>query len=136
MRSALVVAVTIGGLVVALSAQAQLHASSQLHLVISQRDRDEVYRYFGIEHVAGRCPPGLVEKRDGCLPPGEEKRSWTIGQPLPDDVLYYPLPAVLLGQLTPPPAGYEYARVGNDFLVMGIDSRLVIGALANLTGSD
>lgn len=123
-------------LIGALPAHAQLHASAQFRLVISQRDRDEVYRFFDASYVAGHCPQGLIARRDGCLPPASEKRAWTIGQALPDEFLYYPLPAVLLGQLSPPPVGFQYARVGNDFLVMGIDSHIVIGALADVFGEE
>ncbi len=99
---------------------------------MSGRDRDAVYRYYGIGHADGACPAGLVKKTYGCLPPGDGKARWTIGQHLADDELVYPLPAVLLGELSPPPSGYEYGRVGNDVLVIGIESRLVVGALAGL----
>lgn len=47
------------------------------------------------------------------LPPGQAKKVWAIGQPLPGGVVYYPMPPVLLGQLSPLPAGYQYVRVAN-----------------------
>jgi hypothetical protein len=53
-----------------------------------------------------------------------------MGQPLPSQVIPYPLPAVLLGQITPPPYGYRYARVGDDVLIIASESRVVVGAIA------
>ena len=99
-------------------------------LAISDRDRDAVYDYYGVRRAD--CPPGLAKKANGCLPPDQARKSWAIGQPLPDDVIYYPLPAVLLGQLTPPPVGYEYVRVANDVLLMAMGTRIIAGAVADL----
>jgi len=101
-------------------------------LTISQRDRDAVYSYYGIDHAAGDCPPGLSKESYGCLPAGGGRGSWAIGKPLPGDVFFYPLPAVLLGQLSPPPNGYQYARVANDVLIISIDSRMVAAAMAGV----
>ncbi len=100
-------------------------------IVISERDRDAVYRYYGIDHADDACPAGLVKKSYGCLPPSGGTNRWTVGQRLSDDDFVYPLPGVLLGELSPPPSGYEYGRLGNDVLVIGIESRLVAGALAS-----
>lgn len=101
-------------------------------LTISQRDRDAVYSYYGIDHAAGGCPPGLSKESYGCLPAGGGRGSWAIGKPLPGDVLVYPLPAVLLGQLSPPPNGYQYARIGNDVLIIANDTRTVAAAVAGV----
>lgn len=35
-------------------------------------------RYYG-----ANCPPGLAKKNNGCLPPGQAKASWSVGQRLP-----------------------------------------------------
>ena len=101
-------------------------------LTISQRDRDAVYSYYGIDHAAGDCPPGLSKESYGCLPASGGRGSWAIGKPLAGDVLVYPLPAVLLGQLSPPPNGYQYGRIGNDVLILANDSRLVAAAVAGV----
>lgn len=101
-------------------------------LTISQRDRDAVYSYYGIDHAAGDCPPGLSKESYGCLPAGGGRGSWAISKPLPGDVLVYPLPAVLLGQLSPPPNGYQYARIGNDVLIIANDTRTVAAAVAGV----
>jgi hypothetical protein len=106
-------------------------APARPRIVISGRDRDAIYGYYGIDHAPGGCPPGLSKESNGCLPAGDARGSWVIGRPLSGDVIVYPLPAVLLGQLSPP-NGYQYARVGNDVLVLGIESRVVAGAVAGI----
>jgi len=83
--------------------------------------------------VAGNCPPGLAKKNNGCLPPGQAKKLWLMGQPLPGSVVFYPLPGGLLGILTPAPAGYQYVRVASDILMMAIGTRMIVGALADLS---
>ncbi len=101
-------------------------------LDVSARDRDAIYDYFGVDHAAGGCPPGLTKESNGCLPAGGGRGGWAIGRPLASDVIIYPLPAVLLGQLTPPPNGYRYGRVGNDVLIIESESRMVVAAVAGI----
>ncbi|MGZ5910238.1 MAG: DUF1236 domain-containing protein [Reyranella sp.] len=101
-------------------------------IVIYDRDRDTVRSWYRNEYAAGRCPPGLAKKNNGCLPPGQAKRMWNMGEPLPRQVVYYPLPRELYGQLTPPPYGYQYVRVDNDILLMVTATRLIVGVLGNL----
>ena len=101
-------------------------------IVIYDRDRDTVRSWYRNEYSAGRCPPGLAKKNNGCLPPGQAKRMWNMGEPLPRQVAYYPLPRELYAQLTPPPYGYQYVRVDNDILLMVIATRLIAGVLGNL----
>jgi hypothetical protein len=115
--------------------QGQGHGQGQGqgNVVIADHDRNAVYNYYRTEYVAGNCPPGLAKKDNGCLPPGQAKKLWAVGQPLPADVIYYPLPGVLLGQLSAPPVGYEYVRVANDILLMAVGSRMIAGALADLS---
>lgn len=105
---------------------------SQVNIVISDRDRNTVHSYYQQQFNAGHCPPGLAKKNNGCLPPGQAKKLWAIGQPLPAGVVFYPLPGALLGRLSPAPAGYEYVRVANDVLMMAVGTRLIVGALADL----
>jgi hypothetical protein len=104
-------------------------------LKISERDRDAIYGYYGVDHPDGGCPPELTKESNGCLPAGGGRGSWAVGRPLPGQVIPYPLPAVLLGQLTPPPDGYQYARVGDDVLIIDIRSRIVAGAVAGIAGT-
>ncbi|MGQ0581064.1 MAG: hypothetical protein ACT4O6_03955 [Reyranella sp.] len=107
-------------------------AAPQINVVINDRDRSSVYSYYRTQYVAGHCPPGLAKKNNGCLPPGQAKKLWAIGQPLAAGVVFYPLPGALLAQLSPVPAGYQYVRVANDILMMAIGTRLIAGAVADL----
>jgi Ni/Co efflux regulator RcnB len=100
--------------------------------VIHDRDRDTVRTWYRNEYAAGRCPPGLAKKNNGCLPPGQAKKMWNMGEPLPPQVVYYPIPRELYAQLTPPPYGYQYVRVDNDILLMVTATRLISGLLGNL----
>jgi hypothetical protein len=101
--------------------------------VVSDRDRNSVYSYYRTEYAAGNCPPGLAKKKNGCLPPGQAKKLWTIGQPLPAGLYYESLPPMLLGRLSPAPAGYQYARVASDVLMIAVGTRMVTAAIADLS---
>lgn len=105
-------------------------------VVVVDRDRTLVRTYYRNEYVAGRCPPGLAKKNNGCLPPGLAKKAWIIGQPLPSEIVYYPMPRELWTQLTPPPYGYEYVRVDDDVVLMLIATRVIAGLLGNLGSFD
>lgn len=105
----------------------------QGNVVVVDRDRNAIYSYYRTEYAAGNCPPGLAKKNNGCLPPGQAKKVWAIGQPLPAGVVYYPMPPVLVGQLSPLPVGYEYVRVANDILLMAMGTRMIAAAVADLS---
>ncbi|TAJ97435.1 MAG: hypothetical protein EPO10_00810 [Reyranella sp.] len=107
-------------------------AASPVNMVVTEHDRSAIQGYYRPLYAAGNCPPGLAKKNNGCMPPGQAKKLWTIGQPLPAGVVFYPLPGPLLGQLTPAPAGYQYVRVANDILMMAIGTQLIVSAIADL----
>jgi len=104
-----------------------------VNVAVSDNDRNAVYSYYRTEYAAGNCPPGLAKKDNGCLPPGQAKKMWAVGQPLPSSIRYEPLPPALLGRLSPAPAGYQYVRVDNDVLMMAVGTRMVTGAIADLS---
>lgn len=106
----------------------------QVNVVVTDRDRGAVQTYYRNEFATGNCPPGLAKKNNGCLPPGQAKKLWSIGQPLPLALVFYPLPTVLLSTLTPPPAGYQYVRVDDDVLLMITATRIISSLVANLGG--
>jgi hypothetical protein len=108
-------------------------SGGQPTVVISERDRTTTYSYYRTEYSAGRCPPGLAKKDNGCMPPGQAKKQWELGRPLPTEVYYEPLPPLLVRQLSPAPAGYQYVRVANDVLMMAVGTRLIAGAVADLS---
>lgn len=37
----------------------------------------------GIGYGVGGCPPGLAKKNNGCMPPGQAKKLYSIGQRFP-----------------------------------------------------
>jgi Ni/Co efflux regulator RcnB len=97
----------------------------------SDRHRVVVHEYYGQAFRTGHCPPGLAKKNNGCMPPGQAKK-WRIGQPLPRDVVYYPLPQDLMVRIGPPPAGHEYVRVAGDILLITVGTTMVVDALRDL----
>lgn len=97
----------------------------------SDRHRGVIRDYYVGQFQAGRCPPGLAKKRNGCMPPGQAKK-WHIGRPLPRDVVFYNLPPALVVELGPPPAGYRYVRVAADILLIAIGTGMVIDAIQDL----
>ncbi len=94
--------------------------------------RTYVREYYGKEFHAGRCPPGLAKKHNGCMPPGQAKKMWQIGQPLPRDVVFYNLPPALTAQIGVPPPGYRFVRVASDILMIAIGTGMVVDAIQDL----
>ena len=93
--------------------------------------RDIVSTYYRDEFRRGDCPPGLAKKHNGCLPPGQAKR-WTLGKPLPGDVIVYDLPDTVIRQIGYPPAGYRFVRVASDILMITIGAGMVVDAITDL----
>ncbi|MBV9833032.1 MAG: hypothetical protein JO055_01410 [Alphaproteobacteria bacterium] len=104
--------------------------SASVSVTIGAPDQGVIRQYYGQQATQGFCPPGLAKKNNGCMPPGQAKKLWAVGQPLPVGVAYYPLPPALLGRLTPAPAGYGYIQVGGDVLMMGTATRMIVSAVA------
>jgi hypothetical protein len=101
-------------------------------VVFNDRDRDEVHRYWVDSYGRGNCPPGLAKKHNGCLPPGQAKKRYVVGQRLPATVVIQPLPPVLVTRLGPAPHGYEYAVVDGDVVKLAVGTRLVVDAITAL----
>lgn len=93
--------------------------------------RAAVRGYYEAQFHAGKCPPGLAKKRNGCMPPGQA-RKWQIGRPLPHDVVFYDVPPALVVQLGRPPAGYRYVRVASDILLIALGTGMVMDAIQDL----
>lgn len=96
------------------------------------RDRQVIREYYDQEYRAGHCPPGLEKKANGCLPPGQAKK-WTVGRPLPPEVVYYEIPPAITIRLSPPPIGHRYIRVANDILMIAVGTGMVMEALDDLS---
>lgn len=95
--------------------------------------RQAVRDYYQPRFKAGKCPPGLAKKGNGCMPPGQAKK-WRVGRPLPSDVIYHPLPSGISVQIGLPPAGHKYVRVAADILLIAIGTGMVIDAIEDLNG--
>ena len=107
-----------------------------VRVIVPLQDRAIVYQYYRRQFSAGRCPPGLAKKGNGCQPPGQAKKLWVVGQPLPPAVVYQPVPQVVTQRLEPVPAGYEYVRVDDDVLLMDKANRMVADVVNDLNDYD
>ena len=117
------------------SAKGQGHAkgnkNKQKHFKAEHRDVARDYYVQEYRH-SGHCPPGLAKKNNGCMPPGQAKK-WSVGQPLPKEVVIYEVPAQLVVKIGPPPAGYKYVRVAADILLIAAGTRMVVDAISDLS---
>ncbi len=91
-----------------------------------------IREYYAKQYSAGRCPPGLAKKNNGCMPPGQAKK-WAVGQPLHHDVVYYLVPQSVVIRLGVPPAGHKYVRVAGDILLIAIGTSMIVDAIQDLS---
>jgi hypothetical protein len=98
-------------------------------VVFTDHDRQGYRTYWVDTYGRGKCPPGLAKKNNGCLPPGQAKKRYVVGQRLPATVVVERLPPVLVTRLGPAPTGYEYGIVDGDVLRLAIGTRLVVDAI-------
>ena len=89
--------------------------------------------YTSYDGPGKKCPPGLAKKGNGCMPPGLV-RSWQIGQPIPRNVIVYPVPRPVILQLPPAPYGYRYARLGGDIVLVQQQNNLIVDIIQVLLG--
>ena len=112
-------------------AEQQDGADIQIGAYFGERQRMEVSDYYQTQGRAGKCPPGLAKKHNGCQPPGQAKK-WQMGRPLERDVVFYPVPQAVVVRIGLPPAGYRYVRVLNDVLLVAIGTNMVVDAIQDL----
>ncbi len=105
--------------------------SLSVSLHFGEQQRTIANDYFAGQFRAGRCPPGLAKKSNGCMPPGQAKK-WAMGKSLPRDVVFYDLPPRLVVQLGVPPAGHRYVRVASDILLIAVGTAMVVDAIEDL----
>jgi hypothetical protein len=81
----------------------------------------------------GHCPPGLAKKNPPCVPPGQVGKSYHVGDRYDgdgswgdDDHRRYGLRRL--------PRGESYYRVGDSFLRVNDETRLVLELITVLTG--
>ncbi len=95
------------------------------------QQRTAVQAYYGPILQSGRCPPGLAKKNNGCMPPGQAK-AYTLGRPLPSQVVFYDVPSSVSVQIGLPPAGHRYVRVAADILLIAVGTGMVVDAIEDL----
>ena len=105
---------------------------AHVSLVFGDKDRSAARDYFVSRYGRGNCPPGLAKKNNGCLPPGQAKKRYLVGQRLSPDVIYIDAPAELVVRLTPPPSGHKYVVVDGDLVKLAIGTLLVVDAIDGL----
>jgi Ni/Co efflux regulator RcnB len=97
-----------------------------------ERDRQAARTYYAQQYEGRKsCPPGLAKKNNGCMPPGQA-RKYQVGQRLPADVVFHPVPHAVLVQLPPAPAGHKYVRVAADILLIAVGTSMVVDAITDL----
>jgi hypothetical protein len=99
----------------------------------SYQDRDYWRDYWHQEYQHGKCPPGLAKKHNGCMPPGQAKKRYQVGHPLPSGVVLVPVPAVLLPRLPVLSPGYRYGMIDGDLVKLAVGTLLVVDAIQGLT---
>ncbi|MGH8738242.1 MAG: hypothetical protein ACREU5_11225 [Burkholderiales bacterium] len=77
------------------------------------------------------CPPGLANKHDGCIPPGQAKH-WRRGEPLARGVVVQTVPRELEVRIGPAPRGYRYVDVAGDILMIAVATGMVVDAIDDL----
>jgi Ni/Co efflux regulator RcnB len=90
-------------------------------------------RHDGGYEVA--CPPGLARKHDGCLPPGQAKKVYrdaVVGHHVPPQAVYV-VPRHVRATLPTPPAGYRYAVVNNQVVLVS-STDIVVDIIRSVLG--
>jgi hypothetical protein len=107
------------------------HGAS-LSVTFTAEQRGAVHDWSVKTHGRGKCPPGLAKKANGCLPPGQAKKRYVVGQPLGPGVTYGPVPPDLSGRIGRPPDGYLYVTLDGDLLKLAVGTLLVVDAINGL----
>ena len=113
------------------AAPAGVSVQIQIGGYFNDGQRQSTRSYYEPRVRAGKCPPGLAKKHNGCMPPGQAKH-WHRGEPLPREVVYYPVPAEVRVRLGVPPAGHKFVRVASDILLIAVGTGMVIDAIEDL----
>ena len=105
---------------------------TKVTVVFVDTQREAARSYFAKQHGRGNCPPGLAKKNNGCLPPGQAKKRYIIGQPLPHGIVVAQLPVELSIKIGPAPAGYRYGILDGDLVKLAVGTLLVVDAIEGL----
>ena len=101
-------------------------------VVFSSTQREAARLYFVEQYGRGNCPPGLAKKQNGCLPPGQAKKRYAVGQSLPHGMVMGTIPVGLSVRIGPAPSGYRYGMLDGDLVKLAVGSLLVVDAIEGL----
>jgi hypothetical protein len=101
-------------------------------LLFTTDQRESVRLYFAETHGRGHCPPGLAKKNNGCLPPGQAKKRYSVGHALSPAIELLPIPTEISARLGAPPAGYRYGIIDGDLVKLAVGTALVVDAIDGL----
>ena len=105
---------------------------TEVTVVFVGTQREAARSYFARQHGRGNCPPGLAKKNNGCLPPGQAKKRYIVGQSLPHGIVVADVPVELSVKIGPAPAGYRYGILDGDLLKLAVGTLLVVDAIEGL----
>jgi hypothetical protein len=103
--------------------------ATHVSVVFNDTQRGAARDYFVGDHGRGNCPPGLAKKNNGCLPPGQAKKRYAVGQRLPNGIVLAELPKELSMRIGVAPSGYRYGLVDGDLVKLAIGTMLVVDAI-------
>ena len=107
-------------------------AGASVTVTFTTDQRGAAQGWYVETYGRGNCPPGLAKKNNGCLPPGQAKKRYVVGQPLGAGVTYNPIPAELSVRIGKPPDGYLYVTLDGDLLKLAVGTLLVVDAIDGL----
>ena len=107
-------------------------AGASVTVTFTTDQRGAAQGWYVETYGRGNCPPGLAKKNNGCLPPGQAKKRYVVGQPLGAGVTYNPIPAELSVRIGKPPEGYLYVTLDGDLLKLAVGTLLVVDAIDGL----
>jgi hypothetical protein len=96
-------------------------ARSESVVIVNDNDRGAIRSFLREKN----CPPGLAKKDVPCVPPGQVKHQYNVG-----DVLVVDQPRsiwhALADIISPPPAGHRYVRTDTDVLLVTEGSNRIV----------
>jgi hypothetical protein len=107
-------------------------AGASVTVTFTTDQRGAAQGWYVETYGKGNCPPGLAKKNNGCLPPGQAKKRYAVGQPLGTAVTYKPIPSELSVRIGKPPEGYLYVTLDGDLLKLAVGTLLVVDAIDGL----
>jgi hypothetical protein len=107
-------------------------AGASVTVTFTADERGAAQGWYVETYGRGNCPPGLAKKNNGCLPPGQAKKRYVVGQPLAPGLSYKPIPSELAVRIGKPPPGYLYVTLDGDLLKLAVGTLLVVDAIDGL----